>query len=285
MNATSSHQETAGRSQVSLTPAAAKSPQGGGQGGVLALVTRPAEQAVEWVARLRAAGLQAAALPLISIREADDMHALVQAWQDLDQNDMLVFVSPNAVQRFFAQRPVGKTWPSRCLAATVGPGSSRALLHAGVPAALVIEPDAGSASFDSESLWLQLTPRDWQGARVLLVRGDGGREWLGERLREHGARVEAVQAYSRAAPTLDKAQQALLTAALAAPHNHVWLLSSSEAIDNLAALTSADVDWAQARAVATHERIAQRAREHGFGHVALALPKLQAVVEAVRGLA
>lgn len=250
----------------------------------LVLVTRPAEQAAGWVARLQAAGLEAAVLPLIAIHASDDLQALTQAWQDLTLYDMLVFVSPNAVRQFFAHRPDSMAWPAHTLAATVGPGSSRELREAGVPAAQVLEPAAESVSFDSESLWQELKQRDWQGTRVLLVRGDGGREWLGERLREGGARVEAVQAYRRCAPVLDSAQQALLAAARAAPRDHVWLLSSSEAIDKLASLVPADADWSQAQALATHERIAESARAFGFGRVALARPKLQAVIEAVRGM-
>lgn len=284
MNATTPRKETSGRSQVSLPSAEGGPPQGAGPGGAVVLVTRPAEQAAGWVARLRAAGLEAEALPLIAIHAADDTHAVDRAWQDLALRDMLVFVSPNAVQQFFARKPAGMVWPSHTLAATVGPGSSRELRDAGVPAAQVLEPDAESASFDSESLWLQLAARDWQGKNVLLVRGDGGREWLGERLREHGARVDAVQAYRRGAPVLDAAQQDLLAAARATPRDFVWLLSSSEAIDNLSSLVPADADWSQAQAIATHERIAERARAQGFDRVALARPKLQAVVAAVRGL-
>lgn len=251
----------------------------------LVLVTRPAEQAVGWVERLRLSGLQAVALPLIAIRPAPDASSVIKIWDDIARCDMLVFVSPNAVQQFFALRPLGSLWPAHTWAATVGPGSSRELRDAGVPASQVLEPAADSTSFDSEALWRQLDARDWQGTHVVLIRGDGGREWLGERLRERGARVDAVQAYSRGAPVLNHEEQGLLAAARAAPLAHVWLLSSSEAIDNLSTLVSTDADWSQAQAIATHERIAESARAHGFGRVALARPTLPAVVEAVRGLA
>lgn len=251
----------------------------------LVLVTRPAEQAAGWVERLRLSGLQAAALPLIAIRPAPDAQKVIKIWEVLDRYDMLVFVSPNAVQQFFSLRPLGTAWPARTWAATVGPGSSRELRNAGVPASQVLEPAADSPSFDSEALWLQLVTRDWQGAHIVLIRGDGGREWLGERLREQGAQVDAVQAYSRGAPVLNHEQQDLLAAARGAPIAHVWLLSSSEAIDNLAALVSNNADWSQAQAIATHERIAESAHALGFGRVALTRPTLPAVVEAVRGLA
>lgn len=250
----------------------------------LVLVTRPAEQALGWVERLRSSGLRAAALPLIAIRPAPDAQAVIKIWQDLDRYDMLVFVSPNAVQQFFALRPADRSWPAHTWAATVGPGSSRELRDAGVPASQVLEPAADAPSFDSEALWRQLVTRDWQGAKIVLIRGDGGREWLGERLRESGAQVDAVQAYSRGAPVLSNEERALLTAACDAPLAHVWLLSSSEAIGNLSSLAAADADWSRAQAVATHERIAESARVCGFGRVALARPTLAAVVDAVRGL-
>lgn len=248
------------------------------------LVTRPAAQADEWVAGLKAEGLDAVALPLIAISAGSKQAALDQAWQDLALNRMLVFVSPNAVQQFFALRPEGQVWPAQTLAATVGPGSARALREAGVPAELVREPAADAPSFDSEALWQVLSPLDWQGARVLLVRGDGGREWLGERLRARGAVVEAVQSYSRVLPSLNAQQQQQMAEALAEPLRHVWLLSSSEAVANLAALAPPGTDWSQARAVATHERIAESATAQGFGRVVLARPQLPAVAAAARGL-
>ena len=63
--------------------------------------------------------------------------------------------------------------PPGTLAACVGPGSAQSLAEHGVPDALIVQPAAGAASLDSEHLWEQLAPRrDWQGARVLLLRGD-----------------------------------------------------------------------------------------------------------------
>lgn len=50
------------------------------------LVTRPREQARDWVSRLQAAGVPAAAVPLLGIAAADsetDRMALEQAWAQL----------------------------------------------------------------------------------------------------------------------------------------------------------------------------------------------------------
>jgi uroporphyrinogen-III synthase len=230
------------------------------------IVTRPAAQAQEWVARLAGRGIDAVALPLIEIAAAPEPAAVRAAWQALASHALVVFVSPSAVERFFELRPDGMPWPPDTRAASVGPGTTAALRRAGVPGAAIVEPAADAAQFDSESLWAALRAEPWGSARVLLARGDGGREWLGEQLRAAGAEVQALTVYQRAAPDFDAAQRAVLEAALAAPAAHLWLFSSSEAIDRLEAAAGAR-DWRAAAALATHPRIAARARALGIGRV------------------
>jgi uroporphyrinogen-III synthase len=170
------------------------------------------------------------------------------------------------------------------MAACVGPGSARALLDAGVPAELVIQPPADAQSLDSEHLWPLLAERDWAGKLVLILRGEGGRDWLAERLRERGAASLDFSVYQRRCPVLDADGQALLDAILAAPRFHVWLFSSAEAIGNLQLLAPAGTDWASAHCIATHARIAERARAIGVGNVVLARPDAPAVVQALQAM-
>lgn len=258
------------------------------------LLTRPAAQAGEWLQRLSDLGVPAASLPLIAIEPAPPAAAR-QAWQALGGQRLAMFVSPNAVTQFFAQRPAGQAWPATTLAATVGPGSARALLAQGVPEALIVQPAADAPALDSEHLWPELLRHvgpDWRGLGALLVRGDGGREWLADRLREAGARVQACSVYRRACPRLDAAGQALLDAALVRPREHVWLFSSSEAIGHLQQLAAVAPqasprpapDWSAGLALATHERIAARAQALGFGHVVLVRPDATAVARGWRRL-
>jgi uroporphyrinogen-III synthase len=246
------------------------------------LVTRPAAQAGEWVRLLRGAGLLAEALPLIDIAPSTDTVALHDTWRRLPRFGLVVFVSPNAATCFFAARPAGAQWPSRVLAASPGPGTTRVLRDLGV--SNIVEPAEDAPQFDSESLWAQLSPCDWRGQQVLVVRGTSGRDWLAERLRERGAEVGFVAAYGRTAPTLSAAQQALLDEALAAPEQHVWLFSSSEAIEHLQGLAPR-ADWSRATAVATHPRIAQTARQLGTGRVLEARPSVEAVVACIQSIA
>jgi uroporphyrinogen-III synthase len=219
------------------------------------LVTRPRPQCAAWLARLADLGVAAQALPLIEILPARDPGPVRAAWAALPAADLAVFVSPNAVEQFFAHAGRAR-WPVDTLAACVGPGSAQALQDRDVPADLIVQPAPDAASLDSEHLWQQLSPRrDWTGARVLLLRGDGGREWLAERLAEAGASVEAD------------------------PAGHVWLFSSAEAVGHLQGR-----GLAGQRAIATHPRIAEAARAAGFAPVVLARPDPEAVTQALKGL-
>jgi len=242
------------------------------------LVTRPQPQADEWVGLLRAQGVNALALPLIEIA-AEDGGAATAAWTTLSTHRLAVFVSPNGVKSFFSARPPSVGWPAATWAGATGPGTSQVLRESGVPAAAIIEPAPDAEQFDSEALWQQLTARSWCGQRVLVVRGDGGRDWLADRLREQGAEVAFVQAYRRTLPHLDAAQRALLASAVAAPASHWWLFSSSQAVDHMGQLAPQS-DWSSGCAMATHPRIAATLRSRGFGSVLSVRPEPDAVVAA-----
>ncbi len=241
------------------------------------IVTRPRAQAAAWVRELQALGQQVSALPLIDIAPLDDPAPLQRAWQQLDAYALVVFVSANAVLHFFAAAPAGSGWPAGVLAGSTGPGTSAALRAAGVADAALVEPAADAPAFDSEALWAQVCGRQWAGRRVLVVRGEDGRDWLAETLRRRGAAVDFVAAYRRRPPLCSADETALLQAALAAPAAHLWLFSSSEAVANLRALAPA-ADWSRSAALASHPRIAQAARAAGFGRVDLTAPAPAAVV-------
>ncbi len=260
------------------------------------IVTRPAAQADAWVDRLRECGVAADALPLIRSAAALDLQPVRDAWQGLvastppgpsgtQRPELVMFVSANAVQHFIAARPASilpsGAWPDGVVAAATGPGTAAALRQAGVPERLVEEPRGDNASFDSEGLWRQLAAQPWQGRRALVVRGESGRNWFAEQLRQHGAQVDLVVVYRRLPPLPDAGQQALLDAAVRSPASWLWHFSSSESLANLCALAP-DAAWGGARAVATHPRIVQAARSAGFGSVGLIAPTPQAVADWLR---
>jgi uroporphyrinogen-III synthase len=244
------------------------------------LVTRPAAQAETALRELRGLGIDAYALPLIGIAPLADRTPLAALWADIEAWQVLVFVSQNAVTHFFATRPAGVAWPHGALAAAPGPGTAAALREAGVPAAQVVAPAADGRQ-DSEALWAALAPRrGWRAAPVLILRGADasaapvdagvGREWLAAALLAAGAEVRLQAVYRRGPAELSASERRLLDAALDAPSHHVWLLASAEAVDHLQALVvQGGRPWpAQpGAAIATHPRIAERARAAGFAPV------------------
>lgn len=249
------------------------------------LVTRPQPQADAWVARLQALGLGASAFPLLGIDGPADPAPVRAAWQAIARGQdaagrplaMVMFVSPSAVQRFFDRRPPHQAWPAGVVAAAPGQGTRDALARAGVPDAALCSPPADGGRFDSEALWAVLLPRcAWAGCSALVVRGEDGRNWLAEALRQQGAAVHFIEAYRRTAPVPTAAQRALLAQALAQPGGFCWLFSSSEAVGQLPSLAPA-ADWSGAQALATHPRIAAAALALGLPRVAVIEPTPEAV--------
>jgi uroporphyrinogen-III synthase len=249
------------------------------------ILTRPDSEARRWAEDLRRNGLDTIVLPLITILPSPRPAELAAAWQRLGDCRSAMFVSGNAVRHFFDQRPAGAGWPRATRAWATGGGTRQALLEAGVPDAQVDAPPPEAAQFDSETLWQRVEGQVIAGDRVLIVRGaddgrhDSSRDWLAERLSAAEAVVEVAVAYLRAVPEFSatQAQQARD----AADGDAVWLFSSSQAITNLQALLPRQ-DWARARAVATHPRIAQTARLAGFGVVCESRPPMAAVVAALK---
>lgn len=231
------------------------------------IVTRPEAQAKDWVPRLQALGVDAVSLPLLGIEPAPDPAAVQAAWTQLAGSALVMFVSANAVAHFFQARPDPAGWPRDVWAGSTGPGTSAALRAAGVPAELIAEPDA-AGPFDTEALWLRIRSWTWAGRRVLVVRGEGGRDWLADQLRQAGAQVSFVAAYRRVAPVLAAPAAACLQRALDEPDRHCWHFSSSESIEQLRRLAP-QADWSRSAALATHPRIADAARRGGFGRVTL----------------
>ncbi len=274
------------------------------------IITRPAGDASVWVDALQAAGYTAFAMPLIEVGPARDSQPLVQAWRQWGEFQAVMFVSAQAVRYFFDGQPsasrtdVGQAANVTCAKGprywATGPGTHKALLQAGVPEAFIDSPAADAAQFDSEALWQRVATQVKAGQPVLIVRGNDvsstaegtaqhntafigtGRDWLAQQLQAAGAAAQFVVAYERRAPAWSTEQRA--QAAQAAADGTVWCFSSSQAIHHLAE-TMTSQSWAKARCIATHPRIAQTARDLGFGEIHTSKPSLADLLVSLESLA
>ncbi len=93
-----------------------------------------------------------------------------------------------------------------------------------------------------------------------------------------------VISYERSTPVFDAAELALVRQA--STDQSIWLFSSSEAVNNLRMLAGLDsgLNWSNAKAIATHPRIAQAARDAGFGVVYESRPLLNDVVASIESM-
>jgi uroporphyrinogen-III synthase len=231
------------------------------------LVTRPAELAGELARMIAAQGGQPVLFPLLEIAAVDDLSGLGRAATQLDDYCMAIFISPNAVAYSLPSILAARRWPASLRAAAIGPSTVRELAAQGV--ADVICP---VGRFDSEALLElpQFTAAALNGKKILLVRGDGGRELLAQTLRERGAQVDAVSCYRRSPPS----DGAPLVSLLRNSGIDALTVSSSEGLRNLLALLDTDalVRLRRLPLFVPHQRIAQVAAGLGWQRVVLSAP-------------
>ena len=157
-----------------------------------------------------------------------------------------------------------RSLPPGLRVATIGGGGARALAARGV--ARVISPQG---RYDSEAL-LEL-PEIAGAKRVVIFRGQGGRELLGETLSARGARVEYAECYRRGKPDQDPA---LLLNAWTRKEIDAVTVTSSEGLRKLFDLVGAPGRQPLQRTplVAPHPRIAETARSLGVEKVIVTGP-------------
>ncbi len=225
--------------------------------GVGVLVTRPLKQAQVFAQRLEQCGAVPVLLPAIEIAPAQEMQPLLDARARLETYDFAMFVSANAVEQALT---VSMAWPQKVMALAPGKGTAAALRRAGVPDRSILMP---AARFDSEGLLELSALQQVRGKRVLILRGEHGRELLGETLAARGAEVTRVTCYRRIRPAGDAD---ILWPWLRQNRLQAITLAAGEALDNLEAMAGETLCRAlKALPVfTTHPRVAAHAQSRGW---------------------
>lgn len=173
----------------------------GALAGAGVLVTRPAHQAESLCEHIAAQGGRAIRFPVLEILDPEDRAPLLNVIDRLDQFDLAIFISPNAVIKTMNLILGRRPWPAGLRLAAIGSGSAKELARFG--RAPDIQP---ARRFNSEALLALEEMHAVAGRRIVIFRGDGGREVLGDELRRRGAQVEYAEAYRRGRPTADVAR-------------------------------------------------------------------------------
>ncbi|VYU54205.1 uroporphyrinogen-III synthase [Metakosakonia massiliensis] len=230
------------------------------------LVTRPSPAGDILVSRLRALGRAAWSFPLIEFSPGRELHTLPARLATLDANALVFVLSQQAV-----------TFADACLkqAHAVWPTSPR-YFAIGRATALALHTTSGLEvryPLDREisEVLLQLPElQNIQGKRALILRGNGGRELLGETLTSRGAVVEFCECYQRNAKAYDGAQEAMRW------HTRgidTLVVTSGEMLQQLYALTPPwyQENWLlRCRLLVVSERLAHLAREMGWQDIQVA---------------
>jgi len=225
------------------------------------LIARPLERAGRLAALVRQAGGTAYLYPALGIAPPVDDAPARERLSQLDVYDLVLFVSPTAVERAFEMIP---RWPGELTAAAVGPGTRAALEEHGVRKVL-----APRAAADREALLALPELAEMAGRRVLIARGEGGRELAADTLRRRGATVDYAECYRRVppAPVPDE-----IVAALSSGRIHGTVAASAATVENLFAAFAEPAAQHLRRApiFVPHARVAQAAERAGAAEVVLA---------------
>lgn len=230
------------------------------------LVTRPSPAAEELVERLQRAGRVAWSMPLIEFTPGRDLAQLPQQLAALQPDDLVIIVSQHAIHYAAAHlHQAGFTWPAAVNYYAIGRRSALALHAASGHAA-----DYPRDREISETLLQFRALHRLTGRRVLILRGNGGRELLAETLTQRGAAVTLSECYQRCAKHYDGARQ-----------GRRWrnrgvdtlVVTSGEMLQQLYMLFPAvdREEWLlHCRLIVVSERLATLARELGWQSITVA---------------
>ena len=233
--------------------------------GINILITRPVMPASRTATRVASLGATPFIFPTTIIEPPADASPLNTALAKISDYYAAIFVSPSAAEMTLA--PLGsipKKLPSTLYDFAPGPGTAEELNVRGVASVQMPE-----SSFDSEGLLTLplLQASAVKGKRIVIFRGNDGRELLREALVKRGAAVDAITAYHRRAPNTPPTG---LLELLRAGKVNALSAMSSDAITHLVPLIPAAERGALLFALpvyASHERIAATARDAGFRNV------------------
>lgn len=169
------------------------------------LVTRPSPAGEMLVSRLRALGQVAWSFPLIEFTPGRELNTLPERLSALGEDDMVFALSQHAVT--FAHAHLQQThayWPLQSRYFAIGRTTALALHTAsGIEVRYPLDQEISEVLLQLPEL------QNIQGKRALILRGNGGRELLGETLVARGAQVEFCECYQRCGKLYDGAQEAM----------------------------------------------------------------------------
>jgi uroporphyrinogen-III synthase len=195
----------------------------------------------------------------------------------LSDYTMAIFTSANAVRYALPLIRARQGVPACLIIVAIGKASAHQLEQCGLPPQLV--PSTG---FSSEALLAMPRMQAVAGERVVIFRGEGGRELLGDTLKARGARVDLAEVYRRAVPEADPRE---LVQRWKQGEINIVVVTSNESLQNLFAIVGGvGQQWLCATPlVVVSERARRLAHALGVGHPVLTTREAsdEAIVETL----
>ncbi|PSJ45126.1 uroporphyrinogen-III synthase [Zobellella endophytica] len=227
---------------------------------MIPLVVRPEPQAQGLCQALQQAGHQPVATPLLSFAEGAGLAGLPALFGSLSPRDYVIAVSVPAVN--FADNALNKQglpWPDASYVA-VGSATGKAFSAIGLTGVAVPEDSRSEGVISLPEL------RQLHGRRVVILRGDGGRDLIAPTLAQRGARVMYCEVYRRCYhPDPD----GMLVKSWQSRDVDSIIVTSGGLLNHLVQLTAASAkDWLLSRLLIVPSiRVADEARRLGFTQV------------------
>ncbi|MBM6704083.1 uroporphyrinogen-III synthase [Sutterella massiliensis] len=204
--------------------------------------------------------------PAFTIELPEETELVTQRLANLDDVEMVLLPSPSSVA---AVAHWVRKWPEHITLAAVGEGTAKAIRCAWGENVPILYPEGSAETSGSEALFALIEKRAVP-SRVLILRGQTGREWLPQKLREMGSDVVVMCAYVRVPLELSARAVKQLKDALMGP-SPILYVTSTDAVDAIMhavrPIPGAQAWLARGTAVTIHPRVVRRLEESGFEHV------------------
>jgi len=230
------------------------------------LVTRPSPAGEELVSRLRALGKVAWSFPLIEFTPGRELATLPDRLAAFSANDLIFVLSQHAVAFAHAHlQHHGLHWPLAPRYFAIGRTTALALhTVSGINVRYPLDREISEVLLQLPEL------QNVVGKRALILRGNGGRELLGDTLRERGAEVTFCECYQRCNKHYDGAEEAMRWQSRGVT---TLVVTSGEMLQHLWSLIPQwyRENWLlRCRLLVVSERLANLARELGWQDIRIA---------------
>ena len=217
----------------------------------IALISsRPQETNVQLSDDLKKSEIKLLSFPLTEIHPLNNYQIFDGRIKNIKTYQHIIFISTNAVH-FFLERvkKLSLQIPKNLIFSSIGP-TTKLLLQK----KLSVDVHSPIKTFDSEHLLKEKIYNNVEGQKILIIRGEGGRETLKNALEEKGATVTYGECYVRKYVDIDLNQ---LKNDLVNYHHQFFLFSSTNSAKHfIHQLSKVDSSWLQnIKIIVNHKKI------------------------------